>query len=127
MRSHERLELDLPAEPASVTVARHEVVRFAEKCGANVTNLAIAVSEAVGNAVVHAYRHARPGPVRITAERVGADLVVSVVDSGRGMAPNPESKGLGLGLALMARAASGLELRTRGPGLTVSMRFPCPG
>ena len=120
------MELDLPAKPESVGLARRELVRFARKCGADLSNIAIAISEAVGNAVIHGYRHNQAGRVRIAAELVENDLLVSVSDSGGGLKPNPYSSGLGMGLALIGALTTKLELDTSGPGLKVAMRFPCP-
>jgi anti-sigma regulatory factor (Ser/Thr protein kinase) len=119
-----RMELDLPAKPESVRRARHELVRFAKRCGADLDNVAIAISVAVSNAVIHG-RH-QPGRVRIAAELVEDDLSVTVADTGEGFRPTPNS-GLGMGLALIGALTTRFELETSGPGLTVSMRFPCPG
>jgi anti-sigma regulatory factor (Ser/Thr protein kinase) len=74
----------------------------------------IVVSEAVTNAVLHAYRDGEPGAVRVKAS-VDPDLLTLVVaDDGIGMSPNPDSPGLGVGLALIGRLAEHLEVQSAG-------------
>jgi serine/threonine-protein kinase RsbW/stage II sporulation protein AB (anti-sigma F factor) len=57
----------LPAEAASVTVLRSAVREFASAHGAEatvLTDVALAVTEATTNAVVHAFVDRKPGTVR---------------------------------------------------------------
>ena len=86
------------------------------------------VTEAVGNAVIHAYRTREPGTIEMRAEVLVPDtLLVVVVDDGDGMSPHPEATGLGLGLPLIASVA-GLEIERHNPhGTTVRMRFSLAG
>jgi serine/threonine-protein kinase RsbW/stage II sporulation protein AB (anti-sigma F factor) len=120
------LQLTLPAEPDSVGKARHAVSDFARAHGADPGDVALAVSEAVSNAVVHGFRDRDPGRVDIRALVEGDRVVVSVSDDGVGVTPNPQSPGLGLGLALIGSLADGVELRRNGrpSGTTLIMRFP---
>src|SRR5436190_1627025 len=61
----ERLELRTQATPAAVPGVRRAVVDFAELHGVGVgPDVALAVSEAITNAVLHAYREEQAGPVR---------------------------------------------------------------
>ena len=54
--SNDKLELVLPAAPPSVAAARHALTAYAERYGwTDLWPIQTAVSEAVGNAVVHAY------------------------------------------------------------------------
>ena len=120
----------LMASSASVTEARHSIVDYARSLGmADVGDLALAVTEAVGNAVAHAYRSREPGTIELRAEPLGPDtLLVVVLDDGDGMSPDPGSRGLGLGLALMGWLAWSLEIERHDPhGTTVRMRFPLTG
>ena len=121
------MELEFPAVPESVGKARHAVVDFAAQCSAGTEDIAIAVSEAVSNAVLHAYRAvSKPGLISVVAEREGDVLLLEVSDFGDGLAPHPESPGAGFGLGLIGSVSTFLELRTgRGAGLSLSMRFPC--
>jgi anti-sigma regulatory factor (Ser/Thr protein kinase) len=118
------LELSLPADSASVALARHSVADFARGQGADPDDVALAVSEAVSNAIVHAFRGREPGTIDIRAFADGAKLVVSISDDGVGVTPNPDSPGLGLGLALIGSLTEGIELRRDGHGTTLVMRFP---
>jgi anti-sigma regulatory factor (Ser/Thr protein kinase) len=62
----------------------------------------IVVSEAVANAVMHAYRdRPRPGRVRVTVEVGDESLELAVSDDGIGMTPRIDSPGAGLGVPLM--------------------------
>jgi anti-sigma regulatory factor (Ser/Thr protein kinase) len=120
------LELSLPASSASVPRARHEVARFADGCDADPLDVATAVSEAVSNAVLHAYRDDVPeGEVRVKAFRRRGELVVVVEDDGVGMKPNLDSAGLGMGSTLIASMAAKVTYDTPEKGVRVTMHFPC--
>jgi anti-sigma regulatory factor (Ser/Thr protein kinase) len=83
----------------------------------------LAVSEALANAVVHAYSE-RPGSIQVTAAVAADELWVLISDDGCGMHPRTDSPGLGLGLALIAQVSDSLEIISRGIGGTeVRMRF----
>ena len=87
----------------------------------------LAVSEAVSNAVLHAYREsggatAQPRlGVRLTEDAEGIWIVVS--DDGVGMSPRDDSPGLGIGLSLMARLSDQLLIVQGEVGTRVHMRF----
>ena len=118
------LELTLPAESDSVGTARHAVARFAAEHGADSGDVALAVSEGVSNAVIHAFRDRAPGRIDVRAIVDGDRVVVSISDDGVGVMPNPQSPGLGLGLALIGSITDGVELRKKpGHGTTLIMRF----
>jgi serine/threonine-protein kinase RsbW/stage II sporulation protein AB (anti-sigma F factor) len=107
----ERLELRTQATPAAVPGVRRAVVDFAELHGVGVgPDVALAVSEAITNAVLHAYRDHSPGAVRVVACAEPDRLVVVVRDYGCGMSPHPDSPGLGLGLAVIGRLATELTI-----------------
>jgi anti-sigma regulatory factor (Ser/Thr protein kinase) len=94
----ERLELRTQATPAAVPGVRRAVVDFAELHGVGVgPDVALAVSEAITNAVLHAYRQEQAGPVRVVACAEPDRLVVVVRDYGCGMSPNPTAPGSGSG------------------------------
>jgi serine/threonine-protein kinase RsbW/stage II sporulation protein AB (anti-sigma F factor) len=117
----------LRAQPDQVRVIRAEVMAFAVAHGAEDPNaVALAVSEAVTNAVVHAYVDAaEPGEIEVIAQRVGEDcLEILVCDEGRGMLPRHDSPGVGLGLPLVATLAESFEVQARsGGGTQVRMAF----
>ncbi|MDP9228651.1 MAG: ATP-binding protein [Actinomycetota bacterium] len=118
------LQLELEANAPSVGLARHAVSEFAEQAGADAGAVAIAVSEAVTNVVLHAYTDRPAGTINVSASRNGEGILVTVQDDGRGIAPNPDSPGLGFGLALVAHLADEIGIRAPADGgTTISMRF----
>lgn len=108
----------LPATPAAVPEIRHRVLDVARELGADAETcdaVAVAVSEACTNVVMHAYDPAAPaGRVVVSARRDDEQLRVVIRDSGHGMRPRTDSPGLGLGLPLIAQLSDHLEV-TRGP------------
>jgi serine/threonine-protein kinase RsbW/stage II sporulation protein AB (anti-sigma F factor) len=122
----ERLELRTHATPAAVPGVRRAVVDFAELHGVGVApDVALAVSEAITNAVVHAYRDGDTGDLRVVACAEPDRLVIVVRDYGCGMKPNPDSPGLGLGLAVIGRVAAELNIERpdEGGGTRLRMCF----
>jgi anti-sigma regulatory factor (Ser/Thr protein kinase) len=120
----ERLELRTHATPAAVPGVRRAVVDFAELHGVGVApDVALAVSEAITNAVLHAYRGDRSGEVRVVACAEPGRLVVVVRDYGCGMSPNPDSPGLGLGLAVIGRLATELNIERPDDGGGTRLRM----
>ena len=114
------------SEPAAVRRARAALARFASVAGASPTEterVRLAVSEAVTNAVVHAYRGG-PGTIHVTAALAGEELWVLVSDSGCGMQPRSDRPGLGLGLAVIAAVSDQMAVVPRSTGGTeVRIRF----
>ena len=118
----------LPAEAASVGLARRSAQTFAERHGlrgSRVADLALAVSEAMTNVVLHAYRgRAGPGVLDLTLEARGEAIHVAVRDFGLGLVPRDDSPGLGLGLGLIGRMADQLEITApRDGGTELRMIF----
>lgn len=107
---------------------RHAIREFAASAGATARalgSIAVCVSEAMTNVVVHAYRHDdRPGPIEIEAELDGDSLWVRIRDHGHGLVPRLDSPGLGLGLPLISQMSASLEIVSpeRG-GTEIIMRF----
>ena len=121
-----KLQESYPAVASSVPVARQELAKFAEDAGApreQVEALRLAASEALTNAVVHAY-HEPSGQVHVDAAAGPDTLSVQVADDGNGLSPRLDRPGLGLGLALIARASDEIAIVKRSSGGTVlRMRF----
>jgi serine/threonine-protein kinase RsbW/stage II sporulation protein AB (anti-sigma F factor) len=125
----ERLELRLQALPAAVPGVRRAVVSFAELHGVgHAPDVALAVSEAITNAVLHGYRNGAAGSVRVVACAEPDRLVVVVRDYGCGMSPHPDSPGLGLGLSVIGRLTTemNIERPDRGGGTRLRMHFASP-
>ena len=124
------MSLSLVAEPEAASVMRRAVAEFAHENGATdvlVMDIALAVSEAVTNVILHAYRDAsRPGDVTVEAERDGDLLHVLVSDDGPGITPRVDSPGLGAGIALIGRVAQSLDVSDRNGGAQVQMAFNLP-
>lgn len=129
----ERLKRTARAEPTAVTELRRELVEYTRTIGASDTArdaVALAVSEAVTNVVVHAYVGREPGLILVEAWDDGdGHLLVQVCDEGRGMMPRTDSPGLGVGMPLMAEMADDVHVASRGdvPGTKVSLRFSLDG
>ncbi len=117
------LELKLPAVPDSVPKARHAAARLASEVGADELDVKIAVSEAVGNVVVHAYRDGTAGNLELEGSIEDGKLVLVVTDHGIGMSPHPDSPGLGFGLPLIGNVTDDLHVEADGQGTRVSMTF----
>jgi anti-sigma regulatory factor (Ser/Thr protein kinase) len=129
-RSTEGVLSSYPAVPASVPEARDVVASLAARYGANWDDLErvrLITSEAVTNAVVHAYGEAA-GNVHVTAAVIGDELTVVVADDGCGLGSAKESPGLGLGLGLIANACDSLAIVARPYGGTqLDMRLKLSG
>jgi serine/threonine-protein kinase RsbW len=118
----------LPAVPSAVGQMRRRAADFAAALGVSdemTQAVALAVSETVTNAVVHAYAGREPGRVRVSCRPEGAQLVVEIIDDGGGVAARDDSPGAGQGLAIVAALAQTLEVAPRpdGPGTVVTMSF----
>ncbi|HKH18355.1 MAG TPA: ATP-binding protein [Solirubrobacteraceae bacterium] len=115
---HERL----PATLESVGAARRAVRRFAAGLDVDVDGILLAVSEAVGNVVAHAYPDGARGVVELTAGASPCELVVTVRDHGRGFAGggNP---GAGFGLTIIQRVAEQVQVSETADGVALTMGF----
>src|SRR5579864_1923586 len=115
-----------PAVPEAVGEARNALTAFAREAGANHEQLEavrLVTSEAVTNAVLHAYRNREEGTVHVSASYVADELWLLVSDTGGGMQTENDSPGLGLGLVLIAQLADDLQILSRGSGTELRLRF----
>ncbi len=122
------LARSLPAIPENVAPLRLAVTDLARRAGAGDRaqgDVALAVGEACGNVVLHAYPPGETGPLVVEARVARGELEVTVSDHGRGMAPRPDSPGLGLGLPLMTSLTRTLTIGESdvGRGTAVHMTF----
>jgi anti-sigma regulatory factor (Ser/Thr protein kinase) len=118
----------MPAVPASVPVLRAAVADFVLAAGVRAARLdavKLAVSEAVTNAVMHAYVDAdEPGDVHVVTYLRGSTLYITVRDDGMGMMPRLDSPGLGVGLPFIADTADTLDIASGdGGGTELRMSF----
>jgi serine/threonine-protein kinase RsbW len=135
-RPHDRMSLDGTHSPTAdlavravagnVPPLRHTAVRAARWIGLDesiVKRMALAVSEAATNAVLHAFPDG-PGTVHLVVFEDDSVVEVVVADDGIGLTPRADSPGLGLGLGLIAEIADELRIRTPPSGGTeIRMRF----
>jgi anti-sigma regulatory factor (Ser/Thr protein kinase) len=124
----ERVEIEIAAAAPGVPLVRHALRGLLSglDVGDEVTaDIALAVTEACTNAVVHAYPDGDGhGTIHITAAHVDGSLAVTVRDHGGGMAPRVDTPGLGVGLPVIAAIAQSVEIGTpEGGGTEVRMRF----
>jgi serine/threonine-protein kinase RsbW len=118
----------LPAEPAAVSQMRHRAAEFAATAGASdevSQAIALAVSETVTNAVVHAYEADDRGQVHVRCDVDGERFVVEVVDEGAGIGSGHGRAGIGHGLAMVGALAQTLDIASGpgGRGTAVTMVF----
>ena len=82
------MRLVLPAISVNEGIARAAVAAFCAQCNPNATHLAdikCAVSEAVTNCIVHAYRE-RAGEIRLSMRVIPRGVRISIRDRGCGIA-----------------------------------------
>ena len=78
---------EIPPDPRHIGVVRREVATFASRAGIGspaLTDVQVAVSDAVTNAILHADAARDPGCVRVDAEQTGDELIVRVREPGSG-------------------------------------------
>jgi serine/threonine-protein kinase RsbW len=125
----DRVAWSWPAEVHSVSTARHAVVDWLRTCDTSdppLSDVALVVSEAVTNAVNHAYVGRSPGEVHVRLALDEEELVLVVEDQGNGLKPRQDSPGLGYGLALMVAVSKRFEAQTvDGSGTRLRAWFSC--
>ncbi|MCW3041526.1 MAG: putative anti-sigma regulatory factor, serine/threonine protein kinase [Solirubrobacterales bacterium] len=101
-------------------------MRLAARHGASASlceDVALAVSEAVNNAVLHAYG-GKGGEVHLVVDVIDDALEILVADQGYGFGEGPKSSGLGVGLRVIAELADTFSIDPgREAGVEVRMRF----
>jgi anti-sigma regulatory factor (Ser/Thr protein kinase) len=123
------LSREVPATAEAIGPLRRWVEGICADAGGSCrqrADVALAVSEALSNVVMHAYVGRTPhGTMRIRTDTVEHRLLVEVEDDGIGIRPRLDSPGGGMGLALMAMLAADLELGAgpAGNGALVKMAF----
>jgi anti-anti-sigma factor len=120
------LRLDLPAEPARLAEVRRAVRWWTSQAALPpdaIEDLLLALGEATGNAVEHAYRNADvPGRVVVELHLDHAgDVVASVTDTGTWRPPPADPGFRGRGLQIISRLAHDVDL-SAGPAGSI-LRF----
>lgn len=125
------VDMLVPASPASLAPVRRAVTALAVAAGLpaeRVEHVAVAVTEACANVVIHAYGPAG-GVLEVRAAVEDGCLRVSVRDEGRGLVPRlrTTSPGLRLGLQMIAALADDVGFHAEeGGGTSVRMAFTLP-
>ena len=118
------------AEARAVPLARSAVLWLARRAGAGEAeseSIRLCVSEAVTNAVIHAYPNT-PGQVHLTAMVAGNELTVIVADDGVGVDAPPVRPGPGWGWPLIKDASDAFATTQRpGGGTQVQMQWLLSG
>ena len=114
-------------DPENVALLRRAVRDYVRQFGIEderVSDLTLAVSEIVANAVIHAFRDGSDGTVTVAAHACDEGMQVRVSDDGVGLSPRTDSPGAGLGLIIAGRVADRLEIERPADGGThVCMTF----
>jgi anti-sigma regulatory factor (Ser/Thr protein kinase) len=122
----ERVEIEIAAAAPGVPLVRHALrglLSGLEVSDEVTADIALAVTEACTNAVVHAYPESG-GTIHVTASHVDGILAVIVRDHGGGMSARVDTPGLGVGLPVIAAIAQSVEIGTpEGGGTEVRMHF----
>lgn len=124
----------VPGMPEDISRLRRTVVAWLADAGVDdpaLSDLRLALSESLTNAVVHGYAGREPGEVVVTAEVDDRAHRVRLVvrDAGRGVAPRTDSPGSGFGMPIMASLTEAMEVRldARNGGTEVEMTFRYDG
>lgn len=120
------LSRDYSAVADSVPRARTALVAVARSAGADEDQLEavrLAVSEALTNAVIHAYPE-RDGCIHVVAWAGRGEFVIEISDDGLGFQTHTETPGLGMGLGLISQVTDGFTIRQpHSGGTAVRMQF----
>ncbi len=122
------VRIELSGRPEGLTLIRSVVAGVAELLSLDdelIVDLKMAVSEAAGNAVIHAYSGA-PGPLLVELRTRERDVEITVRDYGTGIqaAASNSRERMGVGLAVITALADRAEFLTLPDGGTeVRMSF----
>lgn len=129
-----QMRLEFLSIPANVAFARVTVAAFASQLDftlADLEEIKVAVSEAVGNSIIHGYEHVPDRFVRVYAALTLDTLEIRVEDDGKGIedieralqpAYSTDAERLGLGFVFMQSFMENFRVEsTPGRGTTVIM------
>lgn len=112
---------EIPPDPRHIGGVRREVATFASRAGMDspaLTDVQIAVSDAVTNAILHIDAARDRSCVRVDAEEADDELIVRVREPGSGSPEQPNCPVLGPRLSMIAALAQGLGVRRCDGGAT---------
>ncbi|MDR0974400.1 MAG: anti-sigma F factor [Ruminococcus sp.] len=129
------MKLIFPSNPENERLARISVSAFISELNPSIAEIAeikTAVSEAVTNCIVHAYRE-KPGFITLTVKAANGKIHIRITDRGcgiddvkRAMEPlwtsRPEEERAGLGFAVMESFTDRMTVKSApGKGTTVTL------
>jgi anti-sigma regulatory factor (Ser/Thr protein kinase) len=121
------IEESFPAVAGSVSVIRWRCLKIAEAAGvsrATLADIALTVSEAVSNAVLHAYPPGEAGSVVLRVKKDSDQrLEISIADTGVGLGNAQSRGGAGQGMLLMDQLADQWRVTSQSPGTLVTLSF----
>jgi serine/threonine-protein kinase RsbW len=131
----DRVVLEVPAKAEFLLLARLAATSVGRTAGASeetIADLKLAITEAVANAIKHAYPPDDPGRVTVELRATAERLEIAVSDTGRGLGradltshddDGPGENGMGL---LIIRAIAGeVEIGDGLDGRGTRVRFAC--
>jgi len=126
-----RFRAQYAADDMCVGVIRGEVKAVARELGIEgeeLSHVALAVSEAATNAVVHGSVGRDDPHIGLRIDVGDLEMFVTIVDDGDGLKPRPRAEGgtrMGAGLAIIAALTGRLDVRTGSEGTELRLTFPC--
>ncbi|WP_327287323.1 SpoIIE family protein phosphatase [Streptomyces sp. NBC_01198] len=119
------LEMSFPAESAQLAPVRRALREWLAQCDLpprTVQNVLVAAGEACANAIEHGHRDAPGNPVHFRAEAFVDNLHLTIADTGRWKAPEPELNAhRGRGLSLMQALMHHVTVTPGPSGTTVDL------
>ena len=124
----ELLSRRYPAEAESVPTVRHAVIDALTAAGFTNGDLrfrvSLAVTEATGNTVLHAYPEDAQGHIDVlVAHTARGAVLITITDQGGGMDARISPPGIGHGLALMRTHSTNLGIKSDTNGTTIMLHF----
>jgi serine/threonine-protein kinase RsbW len=129
-----RVVLEVPAKPEFLLLARLAATGVGRSAGASeetIADLKLAVTEAVANAINHAYPPDSPGRVSVELSAADGRLEIAVSDEGRGLddaeiaSAAREFGESGMGLSIIRAIADEVEVGAGPDGRGTRVRFAC--
>jgi len=130
-----RVVLEVPAKPEFLLLARLAATSVGRSAGASeetIADLKLAVTEAVANAVRHAYPEDSAGRVTVELTAAAGRLEIAVSDQGRGLRDaevlQADGRGRGesgMGLSIIRAIADEVDVGAGPDGRGTLVRFAC--
>ena len=130
-KSVPRFRAQYAADASCVGVIRGEVTAVARELGIQgeeLGDVALAVSEAATNAVVHGSAGRADPQVRLCVDVGDLEMLVTISDEGDGLKPRlrmVDGTHTGAGLTIIANLTGRLDVQTGSEGTDVRLTFPC--